>query len=347
MTTGLLSLLALLAAAPVQAQESGWLLGGIRRTIRDPHIAELIDLRTGARRALPMGSSSLSQHVDVDTWSASRTSARTLLRTDDRGNADFFDSETLRPVGSFSLASLPGTRRPIFLGTPRLSPDGQYVLTYWIRDARALTPELTIFDRQGREVRQVIEPSRDNSQQAGSIAWAPTKGRFVFLDEQHINMCQLGTQRCLVAPLQLPPGTGARGAAIDVSPDGKHLALVLGQLRRNGTGGNASHSVLFAANLDGTGLHQLTKPSKDLQDSGTDFAPLHPRWSPDGRWIAFTPRSPSPYGALFYFEPCQKTRVVDAQGGVQELDITEPPGMLLKAAGKPFTLCSFMEWVAP
>ena len=63
--------LATLAPAGVQAQEDGWLLAGIRRTIPNPHTAELIDLRSGARRALPLSSSSLSQQIDVDIWAAS------------------------------------------------------------------------------------------------------------------------------------------------------------------------------------------------------------------------------------------------------------------------------------
>lgn len=343
----LLSLHAFFAAAPARAQEDGWLLAGVRRTIRDPHIAELVDLRSGTRRALPMSPSSLALHVNVDTWSASRASARTLLRTDDRGNADFFDSESLRPLASFSLTSLPGTRRPIFLGIPRVSPDGQYVLTYWMRDTRDYAPELAIFDRQGRELRQVSGPSDDNGKRVEAIAWTPKKGRFVFLDQQGINVCQLDTPRCLTAPLRLPPGVGTKGASIDVSPDGLHLALVLGQFWRDSSGHNYSHSALFAASLDGTGLHQLTAPSKALQDRGTDYAPLNPRWSPDGHRIAFTPRGADPGLAFNFHQPCADTRVVDAQGGIQELGVAAPPQSLLKAGGAPVTICSFMQWIAP
>lgn len=346
-TAALLSLTAASAPLRAQAQQDGWLLAGIRRTIPNPHIAELVDLRTGARRALPMGQSSLATHVNVDTWSASRASARTLLRTDDRGNADFFDSESLRPLGSFSLKSLPGTHNPIFLGIPRLSPDGQYVLTYWIRNVRGYAPELTIFDRQGHELRQVSAASEGNGKRVEAIAWTPRKGRYVYLDDDGLNVCQLDTPRCLVAPLHLPPGVGPGGASIDVSPDGQHLALVLGQFWRDSSGRNKSHSVLFAARFDGTDLHQLTAPSRALQESGTDYAPLNPRWSPDGRRIAFTPRGADPGLAFNFHEPCAETRVVDAQGDVQELGVAAPPQALLKAGGAPVTICSFMQWIAP
>ena len=109
-----------------------------------------------------------------------------------------FDSTT-----SFSLTSLPGTRRPIFLGIPRLSPDGQYVLTYWVRDTRAYAPELGVFDRQGRVVREVTGRSDDNGKRVDSIAWLPAKDRFVYLDDVGINACQLGLREWSV---RLPVG---------------------------------------------------------------------------------------------------------------------------------------------
>jgi hypothetical protein len=341
-----LMLAAVTAAGAAQAQQEGWLLAGIRRTIPNPHMAELIDLRSGARRALPMSPSSLSGGVNVDIWWSSQASARTLLRTDDRGNADVFDSDTLRLLDSFSLASLPGTRRPIFLGTPRLSPDGQYVLAYWIRDVRSMNSELTIFDRKGRELRQVSSSPENDRNWVGAFAWAPRKGRYVFLDDEGIHVCQLDSASCLTAPLRLPPGVGAHGALLDVSPDGRRLALMLAQFWPDSSGHRASHSVLFAANLDGTNLRQLTAPSKVLQDSATDIAPLNPRWSPDSRRIAFTPRGANLGLAFQFHQPCAAVRVVDAAGGVHELGVAAAPSQdVLKADGAPVTICSFMQWV--
>lgn len=340
-----LCLAALAAAGPAQAQQDGQLLAGVRRTIRDPHIAELVDLRSGARRALPMSNSSLARRLDVDTWSASRTSAHTLLRTDDTGQADLFDSVSLRPLSSFSLKSIPGTHEPRFLGIPRLSPDGRYVLTYWIRNANNYAPELAVFDGQGHVVRQVAAASERNRALTQAIAWTPKKGRYVYLDEDGINVCQLDTPRCLAAPLRLPPDMGMGNVQVDVSPDGQHLALVLGRQWPDSNGQRVAHSALFAANLDGTGLRQLTAPSRALQQSGTDYAPLNPQWSPDGRWIAYTPRGTNPIGAVGFHNACAETRVVSAQAGVQELGAAAPPQALLKAGGAPVSICSFMQWI--
>ncbi|MCK9689513.1 hypothetical protein [Scleromatobacter humisilvae] len=44
---------------------------------------------------------------------------------------------------------------------------------------------------------------------------------------------------------------------------------------------------------------------------------------------------------------CAEIRVVDAQGGVQDLGLAAPQRTLLKARGAPVTICSFMQWIAP
>jgi TolB protein len=53
------------------------------------------------------------------------------------------------------------------------------------------------------------------------------------------------------------------------SPDGKAVAFTS---RRTG------HWQIFLANIDGTGLQQLTNGNYDAR---------YPTWSPDGRWVTF------------------------------------------------------------
>ena len=339
----LLSLQTVATSVHAQAPNGGQLIAGVRRDPQVPHVAELIDVASGARRVLPLGHRTRGA---PDTWSASLASAHVLLRADDVGDVDFFDSRTLEPLGGFSLESMPGVHRPEFLGTPRLSPDGRYVLAWWLRNVNRFEPELTVFDRQGRVLQEAVEPSEHNRGFTGAAAWTSTRpGRYVRLDDDGIYVCQLGTPRCLFAPWHLPSRLGVRGTQIAVSPDGLHLAMVLGQSWPDTSGEPRSHSVLFTSKLDGTDLRQLTMPSREMQASGTDDAPVNPQWSPDGRRIAFTPRGKNPYAAVWYYDSCSEIRVVDAHGGMQEVGAALPQHGLLMAGGKPVTICSTMEWV--
>ena len=345
-TLAAVALLALqVATAPARADApaDGQLIAGVRRGLQPPHVAELVDVASGARRVLPLGHHTRGA---PDMWSASRASAHVLLRADDVGDVDFFDSRTLAPLpGGFALEAMPGTHQPEFLSTPRLSPDGQFVLAWWQRNASHWAPALTIFDRQGRVMRQVLEPSEKNRGLAGAAAWLPNRpGRFVLVDDDGINVCQLGTERCLFAPSRLPNHQGVNGTQIAVSPDGEHLAIVLGQFWPDSSGERRSHSVLFASRLDGSELRQLTFPSKALQASGTDDSPTNIQWSPDGRWIAFNARGQNPYAAPRYYDSCDPIRVVGLQGPMQEVGAAYPPHGLLLAGGKPVTICSTMQW---
>jgi Tol biopolymer transport system component len=67
--------------------------------------------------------------------------------------------------------------------------------------------------------------------------------------------------------------------AVALSPDGKKIALVMGEIDPLKPGQN-----LYLQDRDGTNRRQLT--------SGEMFV-LNPAWSPDGKWISFSVSSPS------------------------------------------------------
>lgn len=60
-----------------------------------------------------------------------------------------------------------------------------------------------------------------------------------------------------------------------VSPDGRHVVYVVTEVLK---AENRTQSHLWLADTTGGGLRQLTSSAKNER---------HPRWSPDGRWIAF------------------------------------------------------------
>ncbi|MFL6699985.1 MAG: hypothetical protein ACJ8GJ_22675, partial [Vitreoscilla sp.] len=144
----LLTLSTAFVAAPSGAATSG---GALLAAVPQHHGNDwaIIDLPSGTEHLLPRSLSAQSAG-SADTWSASAPAAHTLVRVSRTGAVEFFDSNTLQPVGAFRLADVPGTHTPRFVGDLHLSPDGQHVVGYWKSDYRAEWPELVVFDRQGR-----------------------------------------------------------------------------------------------------------------------------------------------------------------------------------------------------
>jgi len=90
---------------------------------------------------------------------------------------------------------------------------------------------------------------------------------------------------------------GGSSISPSVSPDGTKVAMVLSK------GGQPN---IYVANIDGTGVHQLTS---DVEDSS-------PCWSPDGMWIYF---------ATKVSERRTLARVSIAGGDIQKISTTGAP----------------------
>ena len=349
-TRGRLAALALAAGACCGAPAvagppaSGSVLVGVAHRV-DAEWA-IVDLRSGATRLLPRSRANPHQG-GWDLWWASAPVAQTLLRVNSLGDVEFLDRDSLRPVGGFSLASLPGTRRPQFFGDVKLSPDGRYVLTYWKRDIRQEDPELVIFDRQGRIVESGSPLDYEPLPLLGAFDWLPD-GRYLYLAGKRIAVRQIGNPKYLVAPLRLPPDVDVNHASVAVSPDGRHLALALAHDIVNGQRVRVGYNLLFLSALDGTGLHQVTQPSAIMLDHGISMGHTDPVWSPDGRWVAFTPRQGGAYGAAHYGNPCVDVLALPVDTGLATIDgLRDPPSLQLQAGGAPVVSCSTVQWVTP
>src|SRR5215213_4711975 len=69
---------------------------------------------------------------------------------------------------------------------------------------------------------------------------------------------------------------GRRVGDPQVSPDGKHVAFTIGDVNLDA---NRVVTRIYTVSIDGSGLKQLTSGDK---------ASTAPRWSPDGKKIAYT-----------------------------------------------------------
>ena len=181
-------------------------------------------------------------------------------------------------------------------GEPRqLSPGGHNIRRLaWGHDGHTL-----IFwsDREGSGLWRLsiatgeAEPIPGVGEGASDPSVARLSGRLVFtqvlLDQ---NLYRVDLRSRVKTPLRLPSASTRRDVQGDISPDSSRIAFV------STRGGTAE---IWTTQLDGSAPAQLT----DLRT-----ACRHPRWSPDGRSIAFAASQPGTRRHHIY--------VVDASSGL-------------------------------
>ncbi|MCH7345089.1 hypothetical protein LZ017_17030 [Pelomonas sp. CA6] len=241
-----------------------------------------------------------------------------LVRKDSAQELSFVDPNTLAVTGTLNPASLAGTDLPDFVGPVRMSPDGRHLLGYFRANYRSTQPTLTVMARDGRVVMQGSSLSYDRSDHAWALDWLPD-GRFVYLADKRIVVSGIDGNGTIQGVLDLPANISTTGAALRSSPDGKQLLLTLGVRY-----GNTYFNVLFIANLDGTGLRQLTRPTDAAIAAGVRLSHANAVWSPDGRWVAFAVRGVNPATSGFY-EPCQPLLVIPSDTPLLQIDGAADP----------------------
>ncbi|HEY1365546.1 MAG TPA: hypothetical protein VGF23_00450 [Gaiellaceae bacterium] len=162
---------------------------------------------------------------------------------------------------------------------PAWTPDGEHIL--FDSDRADGFPHLFTMRANGRNVRQLT--SGENFQ--SSPAMSPD-GRLIAFNGQTFDPADSGIhvvdrrggtvgdfRRVTVFP---GPDTNGADDEPDFSPDGRRIAFVR-EAQTRATAPTAQAAV-FVVNVDGSGLRQLTPYALDAET---------PRWSPDGRRIAF------------------------------------------------------------
>jgi hypothetical protein len=308
----------------------------------------LVDVPSGKERVLPRTPDAVVG-TGWELWSASYASAHTLVRASSGGAVDFFDSETLQFLGGFNLRNLPGTDSPTIVSNDVfLSPDGKYVAAYWIPNFRQRKPEVVVFDRRGNIVQDGSPLDYDTASYQNALTWLPVGDAYLHVAGNRLVLRQIGNDKFVSSPLQLPPGALQGGPTIASSPDGHRLAISLPVALRTGLGSANQYWLMFVVGLNGSGMHQLTRPSARILEHGWGAYHVSPSWSADGRTVFFVVGHTQAYGAPHYQNPCANVIAIPADGDVQAIDgEDDAPTLTVQSGNGPLRACRHVQWILP
>ena len=309
------------------------------------------DLAAGAQHDLPRSPQSVATGL-YDQWYANQSTGSTsdLVRVDHYDNVAFFDRHSLAQTGGFSLTNVANTNQPQFWGPVRPSPDGKYLLAYWIPNYQTQTLMLSVFDRQGNVIQSGSPIAYDTKSFYIAADWLPD-GRYIFAAGPNFVIATPGDVKDFtVTPLSLPQGTTGP-VELSVSPDGGHIAVALSQAYANSQGQDVQDNVLFVTDLQGQSFRELTTVSQNAAAStiGHSIGHSNAIWSPDGNYIAFTVvysqdnQGAPPPG-------CQPFLVVPSNGQMVSIDgISDPDSMKFSVkgvSGSPIEANACFRWAA-
>ncbi len=308
----------------------------------------IVDLPSGQEHLLPRTPAAVAG-TGWELWSASNASAHTLVRANSVGSVDFFDSDTLQPLGGFNIRDLPNTDTPrIVSSNVYLSPDGKYVAAYWIPKWRQRTPEVVVFDRHGHVVQDGSPLDYDASAYQNALTWLPVGDAYLHVAGDRLVMRQIGSEKYVSVPFRLPAGVLQGGPTIAASPDGHRLAMSLPVALQTGLGSANKYWLLYVVGLNGTGMHPLTRPSALTLDRGWGAYHLSPSWSADGRTLFFIVGHTQAFGAPGYQNPCSNVLALPADGGVQAIDgESDAPALTVQTGNGPLRACRHAQWILP
>ncbi len=184
------------------------------------------------------------------------------------------EKEKITALNKEPFTSTRKVGKPAVMETnPRFSPDG--MMLAFNRDDRHSHPSIVIQDSTGKEIANFWRKYGD-----GAISWSPDNSSIVFSQAEYSND---GNFYQDIFRYDLKSSTlkrltrGLRAAAPDISPDGKKLVAVI-----NSRGGQN----LALLDLEALLLNKDDVSPKSIT-SYAEYSISSPRWSPDGKSIAF------------------------------------------------------------
>lgn len=250
--------------------------GNIIRAINSDgtNVRTLVDIRANLPLFLTIRLVGESVKVDLDKWGSPSPDGSQLALM--LSNVESWQSlgKGEKPEFSIYLFDLSTGRLRLLVRNgvePAWSPDGTRIA---YRSTQ--TSGLWIVDVSTGKAREIYAVDQRNEHFAAEMDWAPDGKRIIFLDSvfrQSHTVVVVDAEGAGPATV-LVPSTMYWPSSPKWSPDGGKILFTY-----NAGKSSSSHTFynLWVMNHDGTGQIQLTK----------DIDVHRPRWSPDGRWIAF------------------------------------------------------------
>ena len=195
------------------------------------------------------------------------------------------------PAGLYTMAADGTDPRPIpdtsDAAQPTFAPDGRRIA--FMRGGDVWTVAIDGSEPRRLRAGPPCGPTRSNCTAIGEPRWSPDGRRIAIVVEQHAfgpgrppallpGIWLIDARTGKLVRRLVRSGGGSTPSEVDWSPDGRRLLFRTAYEQQESRGG-ASGGNVYVIGADGRGRRRLVHRPR--------YAETFPRWSPDGRWVAW------------------------------------------------------------